>query len=138
MMILHSLPANTFSIRATCYDSFDLFHSHLCVTKTYHSCPTDTCICSYCSAPASRHHHRSCSILHPLSPPQKNHTSLTEIPYILGGGGGISNIAPPPPPPPSSNWPCVNKQLLSSIEKGIPPAGIEPTPPPLMAKAIIG
>ncbi|KAG1669115.1 hypothetical protein GQR58_017625 [Nymphon striatum] len=67
---VHSLPTNKFSRRATCYDSFDLFHSHLCVTKTYHSCPTDTCICSYCSAPASHYHHRSCSILHTLSPPQ--------------------------------------------------------------------
>ncbi|KAG1671528.1 Homeobox protein DBX1-A [Nymphon striatum] len=67
---VHSLPTNKFSRRATCYDSFDLFHSHLCATKTYHSCPTDTCICSYCSAPASHYHHRSCSILHTLSPPQ--------------------------------------------------------------------
>ncbi|KAG1686114.1 hypothetical protein GQR58_008860 [Nymphon striatum] len=78
---VHSLPTNKFSRRATCYDSFDLFHSHLCVTKTYHSCPTDTCICSYCSAPASHYHHRSCPTLHPLSPPQL--LSLLTIHYII-------------------------------------------------------
>lgn len=64
---LFHFPTNKHSRRAICYDSLDLFHPFLCKTKKYHTSISDSCLCSFCSAPTAHFHHRTCNALSDLS-----------------------------------------------------------------------
>lgn len=65
-----TLPTNKHSRRALCYDSYDLFHSHMCSTKKFHIDITTSCYCSFCSSPMSHFHHYTCSSFQYLSSSQ--------------------------------------------------------------------
>ena len=71
---LNSIPMLPTPKRAIMYDIYDIHHSHICETETFHTKihENDTvCICKLCYSPMSAYHFRDCIELKSLSPCQR-------------------------------------------------------------------
>ena len=66
--ITGNLPILPAPRRALLYDTLDIHHHHICLTKQFHLGVEDDCVCKFCKEKCSWYHYRDCPGLKSLSP----------------------------------------------------------------------
>ena len=79
---LNKIPMLPKPKRALMYDIYDIHHSHICETETFHTKINENdiiCICKFCYSPMTAYHFRECSELNTLTPCQRIRKTTSSV-----------------------------------------------------------